>query len=158
MTTYATRAGRLVLAAALLLTVAWTRADESATTLTDQERNGLVKEATNLDKQVVRQFQTGDYQAAADSLAKELAICRRLYPAEQYPRGHADLANCLNNLGFLLQTQSHYAKAEVLYREALAMSPEALPERPRRPCGQPQQSRILAAASRRQRRGDAALP
>ena len=34
-----------------------------------------------------------------------------LYPKEQYPQGHPDLATSLNNLGALLQAQGEYGEA-----------------------------------------------
>ena len=69
---------------------------------------------------------------------------QKLYPKDSYPQGHPDLATSLNNLGFLLQAQGEYGKAEPFFRQALAMyqklyPKEKYPAGPPRPGPQPQQ-------------------
>jgi len=63
----------------------------------------------------------GEYAKADPYHRDALAMYRSLYPKDRYPQGHPDLAQSLNNLGFLLQVQGEYAKAEPYYRDALAM-------------------------------------
>jgi CHAT domain-containing protein len=53
---------------------------------------------------------------------------RALYPKENYPHGHPDLALILNNLANLLQARGDYAGAEPLYREALEMNRALYPK------------------------------
>jgi CHAT domain-containing protein len=54
-------------------------------------------------------------------------MCRQLYPPARFPDGHPDLANSLNNLGSLLNQRGELARAEPLYREALAMKRQLYP-------------------------------
>jgi CHAT domain-containing protein len=46
---------------------------------------------------------------------------KKLYPASRYPDGHRDLAQSLNNLGFLLQARGEYGQARPYCEQALAM-------------------------------------
>ena len=59
-----------------------------------------------------------------------------LYPKDRYPHGHPDLANSLNNLGYLLQAQGDYGGARGYHERALAMH-EALYPKDRYPHGHP---------------------
>jgi CHAT domain-containing protein len=59
-----------------------------------------------------------------------------LYPKERYPQGHPDLAQSLNNLGYLHLAQGDYAKALPLFERALAMRERLYPEA-RYPQGHP---------------------
>src|SRR5262249_58206718 len=49
-----------------------------------------------------------------------LALYQKLYPAAQFPGGHAHLALSLSNLGFLLREGGELAGAEPFPRDALA--------------------------------------
>jgi hypothetical protein len=53
---------------------------------------------------------------------ESLAMWRKLYPAERYPQGHPDLARSLENLGHLVEARGRLGRAQLLYREALAMN------------------------------------
>jgi CHAT domain-containing protein/tetratricopeptide (TPR) repeat protein len=58
---------------------------------------------------------------------KRLTICERLYPAKDYPDGHADLASSLHNVGFVLKSLGEAAKALPYYEKALAMYQKLYP-------------------------------
>jgi CHAT domain-containing protein len=62
----------------------------------------------------------GEYAKALSYHEQELAMNERLYPKEQYPRGHTELAESLHNLGALLRYEGEYAKAQPYYEQALA--------------------------------------
>jgi serine/threonine protein kinase/Tfp pilus assembly protein PilF len=64
----------------------------------------------------------GRLDEAEANLRKSLAICRAEYPA-----GHAEIADKLNNFAALLQEQDKFDQAEPLYREALAIHRANLP-------------------------------
>jgi CHAT domain-containing protein/Tfp pilus assembly protein PilF len=128
------QAGRLALALGAVLLMmgtagraTLTRADEPAKELTDEERSKLKKQAGELNQKADQLYRDGKYAAATEVLEKVLEIRRRLYPAEKYPDGHPDLANSLNNVGFMLDEQKEYGKAERFYRDALEMNRKLYP-------------------------------
>jgi CHAT domain-containing protein len=53
----------------------------------------------------------------------------RLYPEKEFPRGHPDLAQSLNNLGILLEGMGEQRKALPYYERALAMRERLYPEK-----------------------------
>lgn len=62
--------------------------------------------------------QRGDLKAAIPLMQSALDIQRRLHGTEPHP----DLAEAINNLGFLYEEESNHDAAEKLFREALAMN------------------------------------
>ena len=81
---------------------------------------------------------------AVEKTRQSLQIFERLYPKDDYPQGHPDLATCLNNLGVLLQAQGDYGEARGYSERALAMTRGPLPQGPvsagpPRPGQQPEQ-------------------
>ena len=62
--------------------------------------------------------QRGDLKAAMPLMQSALDIQRRLHGAEPHP----DLAEAINNLGFLYEEEGNHDAAEKLFREALAMN------------------------------------
>ena len=50
-----------------------------------------------------------------------------LYPKDQFPHGHRNLATSLNNLGFLLRAQGAYDEARGYLERALAMARPSIP-------------------------------
>jgi tetratricopeptide (TPR) repeat protein len=54
-------------------------------------------------------------------MEQALEMTRWLYPEEQYPNGHPDLAHSLYNLGFLLKSQDEYGEARKYLEEGLFM-------------------------------------
>ena len=63
-------------------------------------------------------------------------MLRRIYPAEEYPDGHPDLALCLNNQGGLFESQGKYAQAQPYFEQALAIYERLYPS-DRYPQGHP---------------------
>ena len=63
----------------------------------------------------------GRLEQAQSHLEEALAMNARLYPREKYPEGHSELANSLNNMGFLLQARRLYPQAQGYLERALAM-------------------------------------
>jgi tetratricopeptide (TPR) repeat protein len=61
-------------------------------------------------------------------MQQALEVLQKLYPKEKYPQGHPALTLSLNNLGYLLQAQGEYARAEPFYREALTMRQQLYPQ------------------------------
>ncbi len=100
------------------------------------ERFGEIKEVEGLNRRGVALFQAGKLGEAASVFEKVVELRERLYPRVRYPRGHADLAQSLNNLAFLYEEQSDYAKAEPLFRSSLEMY-ESLYSKQRNPQGHP---------------------
>ena len=123
--------GRLALACVVLtLCAGWAafaRADAPAKPLTAEERGKLQKEATELDKTALRLYRDGQYGAVTDVLEKSLAIQRKLYPTDLYPKGRPEVAASLSTLAYLYQLRGEYDKAEASYREALQMRPRFIP-------------------------------
>src|SRR6202035_1578484 len=54
-------------------------------------------------------------------------IRRKLYPSSKYPDGHADLAQSLNNLGFVLKAIGQADKALTFYQQGLDMTRQLYP-------------------------------
>jgi len=96
-------------------------ADEPPKKLTPEERSELDAKAKALSDAGFKAYRTGQIYEAVQSFTDALLIARRLYPNDEYPDGHAELATSLNNLAGICQAEGRYADAEPLYREALAM-------------------------------------
>jgi CHAT domain-containing protein/tetratricopeptide (TPR) repeat protein len=95
--------------------------------LTAEQRRELQKKAVDLDREAAHQFEGAAYDKAAALQQEALDARRRLYPREQYPDGHPELATSLNSLGHLFWVRGEYARAEPLLREALAMRQRLYP-------------------------------
>jgi tetratricopeptide (TPR) repeat protein/CHAT domain-containing protein len=89
--------------------------------LTPEQRQALERKAAELNEQAIALQRRGQYSDAIKRVEQILPLCRQLYPPDQYPQGHPDLANSLKNLGFLLSAQREYQKALPYYQQALAM-------------------------------------
>ena len=103
-------------------------ADEPKEELTQEQREKLESRAGKLDKQADEFYQQGRYADATKLLEKSLQLQRRLYPKEQYPRGHPDLASILHNLGAILGLQGEFGNALQHSQEALAMCEALYPK------------------------------
>jgi CHAT domain-containing protein/Tfp pilus assembly protein PilF len=99
-----------------------------------QEQQGLLAKAKQLAVEGDRLFQRGDVRGALTLMQQVLALRRQAYPREKYAHGHPDLAESINDLGFMLLAAGEVARAEALYREALAMY-HALYPKERYPAG-----------------------
>jgi CHAT domain-containing protein/Tfp pilus assembly protein PilF len=108
---------RNVLVLSVLLASAVVRADDSA-----DERKRLLDRAAKVNQQAVSLYQRGQYSQATRLLREGLRILEKAYPKEQYPNGHADLANNLGNLGSLLQAQGELNEALGFLQRGLAMN------------------------------------
>jgi CHAT domain-containing protein len=89
--------------------------------LTPEERKQLQGKWQEVNKTGFEQNEAGKVAEAATSWAEGLRIARRLYPREEYPDGHPDLAQSLNNMAAVLWAGGKSAEAETLLRDALAM-------------------------------------
>jgi CHAT domain-containing protein len=89
--------------------------------LTPQQRDELQKKAEAFYKDGVRLYQQKDLAGAKKSLRQAVDALRTLYPREQYPDGHRDLATCLQWLGSACKDAGEYAEAVPFYQESLAM-------------------------------------
>ncbi len=89
--------------------------------LTAEQRQELEAKWKELSVATVQAYRKGQLPEATKTARETLAVARQLYPREEYPDGHRDLALSLNGLGVLLQSQGKYAEAEPFSRDALAM-------------------------------------
>jgi CHAT domain-containing protein/tetratricopeptide (TPR) repeat protein len=79
------------------------------------------RELERLDNEAHKFYAAGQLVEALDRQQRHLALAKQLYPARGFPDGHADLAESLSGLGFLLSAMGKSAKALPYYEEALAM-------------------------------------
>src|SRR5262249_55844353 len=70
----------------------------------------------------------GEYARGLVCCQKALEMEQKLYPEDEYPQGHPDLATSFRNLGFLLQAQGEYTKARGHYQKALGMQQKLYPK------------------------------
>ena len=82
-------------------------------------------EADSLNRQVVDLYHAGKYQEAIPIARQLLEICEKINGPD-----HPDTAPSLNNLAALYRVMGDYAKAEPLYRSALAFEKALGPEHP----------------------------
>jgi hypothetical protein len=99
-----------LVALALGLPAAVRAEDKPAGELTPEQQR-LKERAAALDGEADKLYQQGQYAESTKLLQEALRITEGLYPKDQYPQGHPDLARRLNNLGFFLQHQGEYARA-----------------------------------------------
>jgi len=109
-----------------------------------QQPAELTPEQQQLRQEALKLYQEGEalyIQArlpeATDRLRKALERSQQVYPRDKYATGHPELAELLSSLGFLLQAQEEYAKAEPFYRQALEMRQTHYP-RDKYPSGHPE--------------------
>jgi CHAT domain-containing protein/tetratricopeptide (TPR) repeat protein len=93
----------------------------------EDDRPALEARLQSLNQKTFALYQEGRAAKAVPLAEEAVALCRKLYPAEQFPAGHANLAGSLNALGFLLQACGEVTRAETLYRDALAMRQKLYP-------------------------------
>jgi CHAT domain-containing protein/Tfp pilus assembly protein PilF len=95
--------------------------------LTPAKRQQLEQRAAKLAAQANQHAKEGR-PAEAVPLGEEIVrLRRRLYPKEQFPDGHHDLAVSLNNLGGYLRDRGDYPRAEGYHLAALAMFAKLYP-------------------------------
>ena len=85
-----------------------------------------LKEAEQLNGQVVQLYEAGRYDDAVPLAERVLAIREKTLGAE-----HPEVATALNNLALLYRVKGDYGRAEPLYQRTLAIEEKALgPEHP----------------------------
>src|SRR5437762_2777222 len=134
----------------VLAAVLWpTLADDPPQKLTPEQRKELEAKWKDLTDVGSKAYQEKKYPEAAKAFEGALGMARRLYPKDEFPDGHANLAASLhnlalfreelemhkrlsgddhpdvavglNNLAALLQSQGKLAEAEALHRQALEL-------------------------------------
>lgn len=86
-------------------------------TLTDEQRKELGAKLAELDAAGNKLFKAGKIAEMTATLKAQVEVARRLHGTDDHP----DLAQSLNNLGFVLTIQGRLSEAEPFFREALAM-------------------------------------
>jgi CHAT domain-containing protein/Tfp pilus assembly protein PilF len=109
---------------------------------TPRQRQQLEEEAQALIRQADQRYREQRLDQAVKLWVRVLQIRRQLYTVEQYPQGHPELAQTLNNLGFLLEERGELAQAEPLIRQALVMRQKLYPPE-RFPDGLPELAQSL---------------
>ncbi|MBE9005109.1 tetratricopeptide repeat protein [Fortiea sp. LEGE XX443] len=85
------------------------------------EQQAAIKEALELNEQVVKLYQEGKYTTAIPLAERALAIREKVLGKE-----HPDVASSLNNLALLYDSQGNYQQAEPLYLRSLAILEKVL--------------------------------
>lgn len=85
------------------------------------ERARLEKQAAALNQQMNLLYQQGKVADAAAVAISELHVAQQLYPQNEYPEGHSNLAVRYSNLGVLLSSLGDPTKALDYHHQALAM-------------------------------------
>jgi tetratricopeptide (TPR) repeat protein len=70
-----------------------------------------------------------DRKGAAENLKKMLDVLNRLYPAEDYPNGHKEIASVLNRLGYFHSQQGDIRQALAWWERALKMRQRLYPRK-----------------------------
>jgi CHAT domain-containing protein/Tfp pilus assembly protein PilF len=92
------------------------------------EPEDLDWQAWRLNQQAIGLWRQGRAREALGLLEKALELRRKLYPESKYPRGHADLAESLNNMGVVLTTLGQPAKGLPYFEQALQMRQRLRPK------------------------------
>jgi CHAT domain-containing protein len=139
----------------LLLTVlVSTTALRAQPVSSEDDGHALETRLHSLNQKTFALYQAGRAAEAVPLAEEAVALCRKLYPAERFPDGHANLAGSLNALGFLFQACGELTRAETLYRDALAMRQKLYPPK-RFPAGNlDMASSLTNVGSLLQARGD----
>jgi CHAT domain-containing protein/Tfp pilus assembly protein PilF len=96
--------------------------------LPTEEQQALQAKAAALDQQMLALYRAGRGAETVSLAEQALALRRQLYPKERFPDGHRDLANSLDNLGFMLQVRGDFARAEAFCQEALTLRRRLFPK------------------------------
>jgi tetratricopeptide (TPR) repeat protein len=111
------------LAVSLILSApGWTAEPPSAA-----EREMLLKKGAELNTEAVARNEAGKPTEALRLGKQALELRERLFPADQYPDGHADLVQSLNNVGMFLQALGEHRQALPFLEKALAMNERLYP-------------------------------
>jgi tetratricopeptide (TPR) repeat protein len=91
------------------------------------------KEALGISLTTQREYCTlllrrGEYAKALPHITRTVDLYERLYPSEEYPTGHPDIARSLNDLGFLLYLRGDYSRAQCHLEQSLVMCQRLYPK------------------------------
>ncbi len=115
--------GIILLLACTVVANPMTRAEDPPKPLSPDQRKELASRIDRLLYQTaVRSGEAGDIPGAAKAVQEAVACARQLYPKNEFPDGHEKLIEALRMLGFAYDKQGKPADAELIYRDALAMS------------------------------------
>jgi CHAT domain-containing protein/Tfp pilus assembly protein PilF len=90
--------------------------------LREEERKKLEQELKNTTSAMAQQYQLRRFAEALELGQKALAMCERLYPVAEFPRGHPQVAARVYLVGFVLQSMERLADALPYFERALAMN------------------------------------
>ncbi|HLW65441.1 MAG TPA: CHAT domain-containing tetratricopeptide repeat protein [Gemmataceae bacterium] len=102
-------------------------ADEPARELTPAERLKLMFEARKLDADALQLFDAGKPAEAVQKLEQALAIQQKLFQADKFPDGHANLSAAMSNLGEALTATGSYEKALDFFQKAVDIDKKLYP-------------------------------
>jgi tetratricopeptide (TPR) repeat protein/CHAT domain-containing protein len=89
--------------------------------LSQQHRAALADQSQKLSGEAQYLVAQGRFDEALDRAQRALAIRERLYPPDQFPRGHHDLAVAISDLGVVLQYLGQWDQARAHYERALEL-------------------------------------
>jgi CHAT domain-containing protein/Tfp pilus assembly protein PilF len=107
----------LLIVALISLAPVW--AEDQPVKLTPEERKALENKRGELNTAGLRLYEIGKYPESTVVFQEALVIARQLYTKIEFPSGHANLTQSLNNLAALYQAQGKFSAAEPLFKEAL---------------------------------------
>jgi len=96
-------------------------AAKSAETLTPAERDRLMKQLADLDREAAENIQNRRFVEAKIGLERSLQILKQLYPETRFPNGQADMPPVLTRLGWIEMSLGQYPQALEHFRKSLAM-------------------------------------
>jgi CHAT domain-containing protein/tetratricopeptide (TPR) repeat protein len=106
----------------------WLTVQRYAAASPAKQRHDLESQAMALNRQGLAAQRRGEYTKGLAVVEQAVALWRKLYTRQDYPRGHPELATGVSNMGFLYKSQWKYNLALDHYREALAMRRQLYPE------------------------------
>ncbi len=101
---------------------------EPSGNLTHEQRKELNERVRTLEQQALDLSRKESYAEAIHLAHQVLTLSQQLYPKDQYPQGHSELANKLYLLALFLRATGEYAQAEAYMRDALAMRQKLHPK------------------------------
>jgi len=109
------------IATGLVLSTPVTGIAQQQTPAYSPEQQAALKEADELNQQILKLYQEGKYSTAISLAERSLAIREKVLGKE-----HPDVANSLNNLAVLYYAQGNYRQAELSYLRSLAIREKVL--------------------------------
>ncbi|MBD2436273.1 CHAT domain-containing protein [Nostoc sp. FACHB-110] len=109
------------IATGVLLSMPVTGIAQQQTPAYSLEEQAALKEALELNQQVIKLYQEGKYTIAIPLAERALAIREKVLEKE-----HPDISTSLNNLAVLYTSQGNYQQAEQLYQRSLVIDEKVL--------------------------------